>query len=144
VSAGVQLAWLFFFVSLMPMFVLGASVYLKITAAGGFIPDPRPFSTLGLWIAFLLLLNAIISVAIVTLLSHRVRRSMHDLLARMHRILAGDLSGYWSPCTTDEFLDLGVGFNTMLGGLREREALKDTFGRFVSQDVASAVLGGQV
>ena len=144
VSAGVQLAWLFFFVSLMPMFVLGASVYLKITAAGGLIPDLRPFSTLGWWIAFLLLLNAIISVAIVTLLSHRERRSMHDLLARMHRILAGDLSGYWSPRTTDEFLDLGAGFNTMLFGLRERETLKDTFGRFVSHDVAAAVLGGHV
>jgi hypothetical protein len=62
----------------------------------------------------------------------------------MHRILAGDLSGYWSPRTTDEFLDLGAGFNTMLFGLRERETLKDTFGRFVSRDVAAAVLGGQV
>jgi class 3 adenylate cyclase len=143
-SAGVQLAWLFFFVSLMPMFVLGASVYLKLTSAGAVVLDARPLSTLGLWIAFLLLLNAVISVAIVTLLSRRVRRSMQDLLARMQRILNGDLSGYWTPRTTDEFLDLGAGFNTMLLGLRERETLKDTFGRFVSRDVAAAVLGGQV
>jgi class 3 adenylate cyclase len=138
-SAGVQLAWLFFFVSLMPMFVLGASVYLKITSYAG-----PSLTTLSLWIAFLVLLNAIISVAIVTLLSRRVGRSMDDLLERMRRILVGDLSGYWTPRTTDEFLDLGAGFNTMLLGLREREALKDTFGRFVSQDVATAVLEGQV
>lgn len=143
-SAGVQLAWLFFFVSLMPMFVLGASVYLKLTSSGAVVLAPRPLFTLGLWIAFLLLLNAVISVAIVTLLSRRVRRSMHDLLTRMQRILNGDLSGYWTPRTTDEFLDLGAGFNTMLLGLRERETLKDTFGRFVSRDVAAAVLGGQV
>jgi adenylate cyclase len=32
----------------------------------------------------------------------------------------------------------------MLLGLREREAIKDTFGRFVSQDVARAVLEGQI
>jgi class 3 adenylate cyclase len=143
-SAGVQLAWLFFFVSLMPMCVLGASVYLKITSSDVDLLGARLFSTLRLWIAFLLLLNAVISVAIVTLLSRRVRRSMHDLLARMRRILDGDLSGYWTPRTTDEFLDLGAGFNTMLLGLREREALQDTFGRFVSRDVAAAVLGGQV
>ena len=138
-SAGIQLAWLFFFVSLMPMFVLGASVYLKITSYAG-----PSLTTLSLWIAFLVLLNAIISVAIVTLLSRRVDRSMNDLLKRMRRILVGDLSGYWTPRTTDEFLDLGAGFNTMLLGLRDREALKDTFGRFVSQDVATAVLEGQV
>jgi class 3 adenylate cyclase len=138
-SAGVQLAWLFFFVSLMPMFVLGASVYLKITSYAG-----PPLTTLSLWIAFLVLLNAVISVAIVTLLSRRVGRSMDDLLERMRRILVGDLSGYWTPRTTDEFLDLGAGFNTMLLGLRDREVLKDTFGRFVSQDIATAVLEGQV
>jgi class 3 adenylate cyclase len=138
-SAGIQLAWLFFFVSLMPMFVLGASVYLKITSYAGL-----SLTTLSLWIAFLVLLNAIISVAIVTLLSRRVGQSMEDLLERMRRILVGDLSGYWRPRTTDEFLDLGAGFNTMLLGLRERETLKDTFGRFVSQDIATAVLEGQV
>ena len=31
-STGTQLAWLFFFVSLMPMCVLGGSIYLKMTA----------------------------------------------------------------------------------------------------------------
>jgi adenylate cyclase len=51
---------------------------------------------------------------------------------------------HWSPRTTDEFLDLGVGFNAMLLGLREREIVKDTFGRFVSRGVAEAVLEGRI
>jgi adenylate cyclase len=51
---------------------------------------------------------------------------------------------YWSPRTTDEFLDLGMGFNAMLLGLREREAVKDTFGRFVSRGVAEAILEGRI
>lgn len=143
-SAGVQLAWLFFFISLMPMFVLGASVYLKALALSSSAVPARVFGTLGPWIAFLVVLNAVVSVAIVTLTSQRIRRSMRDLLVKMQRILDGDLSEPWSPRSTDEFFDLGMGFNAMLLGLREREALKDTFGRFVSPDVADAVLAGRV
>lgn len=142
-STGTQLAWLFFFVSLMPMGVLGASIYLKITAPGitaaGFPPG-----ALGRWIICLIGLNAGVNVAIVTLASRRVREAMQALLRTMQQILEGDLSGHWSPRTTDEFLDLGVGCNAMLLGLREREAIKDMFGRFVSRDVAEAVLAGRV
>ena len=83
-------------------------------------------------------------MAIVTLMSQRIHEAMHALLHTMQQILQGDLSGHWSPRTTDEFLDLGVGFNTMLLGLREREAVKDTFGRFVSRGVAEAVLEGRI
>jgi adenylate cyclase len=69
---------------------------------------------------------------------------MHEFLGHMERVLQGDLSQLWNPRTTDEFLDLGSGFNAMVAGLREREAIKDTFGRFVSQDVAAAVLENRV
>jgi len=73
----------------------------------------------------------------------RVHRSMRALLEEMGRVQAGDLSGQWSPHSTDEFLDLDNGFNQMLAGLREREEIKDTFGRFVSREVAEAILSGQ-
>jgi class 3 adenylate cyclase len=143
-STGVQLGWLVFFVSLMPMFVLGASVYLKAAALSAANDGVVILRALGPWMAFLILLNVAISVAIVTLMSRRVRNSMQELLGKMHRILEGDLSQPWRPRTTDEFLDLGSGFNTMLLGLRDREVIKDTFGRFVSQDVADAVLEGRI
>ena len=142
-SAGVQLAWFFVFVSLMPMLVLGASVYLKITAAEHLSATTPPSVAPGSWIVLLILLNAGISVVIVIFFSHRVHQAMVDLLGNMHRVLEGDLTGSWSPRTTDEFFDLGVGFNAMVLGLRERQQLKDTFGRFVSRHVAEAVLGGQ-
>jgi len=142
-STGTQLAWLFFFVSLMPMCVLGGSIYLKMTALGLEAPGGARHS-LGPWIVYLIVLNTGVSVAIVTLMSQRIHEAMHALLHTMQQILQGDLSGHWSPRTTDEFLDLGVGFNTMLLGLREREAVKDTFGRFVSRGVAEAVLEGRI
>lgn len=144
-STGLQLAWLLFFVSLMPMFVLGTSVYLKLALPD--VPDVslgQLLPKLGSWIALLILLNTAISATIVTLMSQRIRRAMHTLLADMQRVLQGDLSQMWRPQTTDEFFDLGIGFNAMVKGLQEREAIKDTFGRFVSRDVAQAVLENRI
>jgi adenylate cyclase len=140
-TVGVQLAWLFTFVSLMPMVVLGTSVYLKTTTMGAAALNAGSF---GAWIIWLVAINIAVSVAIIALLSTRVRRSMHTLLGQMHRVQGGDLSGEWTPDSTDEFLDLGHGFNQMLAGLRDREMIKDTFGRFVSQAVAEAVLDERI
>ncbi len=131
-----QLAWLFVFVSLTPMLVLGASTYLKISVGS--------VTTIGVWIALLIGINAFVSLAIVALMSMRMHRSLQELLEEMARVQAGDLSGQWSPHSTDEFLDLDNGFNQMLVGLRDREQIKETFGRFVSREVAEAVLGGRV
>jgi adenylate cyclase len=143
-STGVQLSWFVFFVSLMPMVTLGASVYLKVAAFNTEATRAQLLGAVGPWIILLILLNAVISIVIVTLMSRRVRGCMQELLGKMRRVLQGDLSQHWSPHTTDEFFDLGAGFNAMLLGLRERETIKDTFGRFVSREVATAVLEGRV
>src|SRR5581483_11493448 len=53
---------------------------------------------------------------------------------------AGDL-GHQLPVTTgDEVGALTTSFNTMIGGLRERERMHDILGRFVSPTVARLVL----
>lgn len=135
-TTAVQLTWVFVFVSLMPMLLLGASTYLRIRAGST--------GTIGVWIALLIVLNGMVSVALVALLSSRMQRSLQELLTEMARVQAGDLSGQWRPHSADEFLDLDHGFNQMLAGLREREQIKDTFGRFVSREVASAVLDGRI
>jgi adenylate cyclase len=131
-----QLVWLFVFVSLMPMLVLGASTYLKISVGS--------VTTIVVWISLLIGINALVSLAIVALMSMRMHRARQELLEEMARVQAGDLSGQWNPHSTDEFLDLDNGFNQMLIGLRDREQIKETFGRFVSREVADAVLGGRV
>lgn len=141
-STGLQLAWILFFVSLMPMFVLGTSVYLKLSIPN--IPIAQLLPRLSGWIALLIFLNTAISATIVTLMSQRIRHAMQTLLSDMQRVLQGDLSQLWQPQTTDEFFDLGIGFNAMVRGLQERETIKDTFGRFVSRDVAQAVLENRI
>jgi class 3 adenylate cyclase len=135
-TMAVQLAWMFVFASLLPMLLLGTSTYLRLAAGRT--------ATIGSWVVLLVILSGLVSSAIVALLSSRMHRSMQELLAAMALVQAGDLSGGWSPHSTDEFLDLDHGFNQMLAGLREREQLKDTFGRFVSREVATAILNERV
>lgn len=66
------------------------------------------------------------------------------LVVGMREVLAGNLR-YRSPIERpDEIGFLARSFNEMVGGLEEREHVKDTFGRFVSRDVAEAVLEGRV
>ncbi len=67
-----------------------------------------------------------------------------SLVAGMREVLAGNLRYRSRIEREDEIGFLARSFNEMVSGLEERERIKDTFGRFVSREVADAVLGGHV
>jgi class 3 adenylate cyclase len=71
-------------------------------------------------------------------------RPVRTLVAGMHEVLRGNLRYRSKIEGEDELGFLAHSFNEMVGGLEEREHIKDTFGRFVSRDVAAAVLDGRV
>ena len=66
------------------------------------------------------------------------------LVDAMHEVLGGNLRRRAYLERRDELGFLARSFNEMVGGLEDRERIKDTFGRFVSRDVAEAVLAGRV
>jgi len=66
------------------------------------------------------------------------------LVSAMHEIPRGNLRHRIQIDRNDEIGFLSRSFNEMAEGLEEREHIKDTFGRFVSRDVAEAVLSGRV
>ena len=69
---------------------------------------------------------------------------LQALVSGMREVVRGNL-GYRSRIDReDEIGFLARSFNEMIAGLEERARIKDTFGRFVSHDVAEAVLGGNV
>jgi adenylate cyclase len=69
---------------------------------------------------------------------------LQTLVTGMRRVLAGDFRQRLDLARDDEIGFLARSFNDMVAGLEEREMIKDTFGRFVSRDIASAVLSGQL
>jgi class 3 adenylate cyclase len=67
-----------------------------------------------------------------------------QLVGATREVLRGNLQTRARLDRSDELGFLASSFNEMVAGLQERERIKDTFGRFVSNDVAEAVLGGHV
>ncbi len=66
------------------------------------------------------------------------------LVKGMRQVHSGDLETMVARQYNDEIGFMIQSFNEMVIGLREREWLRDIFGRFVSQDVAEALRTGQV
>jgi class 3 adenylate cyclase len=61
----------------------------------------------------------------------------------MGRVAEGDLA-VRLPVTSDDEVGRAIaGFNQMVEGLAEREYLRDTFGKYVSESVASAIVNDQ-
>jgi class 3 adenylate cyclase len=61
----------------------------------------------------------------------------------MTKVATGDLAVRVPVTSNDEVGELTGRFNTMVEGLRERERIRDTFGRYVDESVAATILRRQ-
>ncbi len=84
------------------------------------------------------------SVLLAQVLGTAVAAPVEQLVSGARRVAAGDLSGRFQAGAGDELAQLAGAFNAMAAGLRERERLRDLFGRFLSREVSEAVLAGRV
>jgi adenylate cyclase len=69
---------------------------------------------------------------------------LQRLVEAMRQVLTGDFRQRLAVTRDDEIGFLARSFNEMVAGLEEREQIKDTFGRFVSRDIAEAVLNDRI
>jgi adenylate cyclase len=89
-------------------------------------------------------------VAVVTalltglLLAGNISGPVRALVNAMEEVSRGNLRHRAPVERQDELGFLARAFNVMVGGLEEKQRIKDTFGRFVSPDVAEAVLNDRV
>lgn len=126
-------------------------IYLKITALiAGFALVPF----LLVYIAFLnrlpwdaisgdfvmtLFLSGAILLHGIGSVYNGIQRPLDGLIGRMRRVAEGDYSRtriYFS----DEVAYLKAGYNEMVAGLREREELRDTFGKYLSIEIARELI----
>lgn len=85
-------------------------------------------------LAFLFVLAASIAVG------RTIRGALAVVITASHAIAQGRFGVRVELRRNDEFGLLGRRFNSMAEGLAERELLRETFGRYVSEDVARALL----
>ena len=103
-----------------------------------------PLATLARWIALLGAAALLGALVVGRVIASGIAAPVQALVSAMHRVLTGDFSQRLTLRREDEIGFLAHSFNEMVAGLAERERIKDTFGSFVSRDVAAAVLSGQL
>jgi adenylate cyclase len=105
-----------------------------------------PVSTYQLAITILGLggLALLIGFVVTSLVARSIADPIRSLRRAFARVEQGDFDCEVSVYDGTEIGDLQSGFNHMLAGLRERERLRDVFGRQVGEAVARAALDGEI
>ena len=98
-----------------------------------------PWEALSDSIVSVLFISAVMLLSGLSSIYNGMQVPLDGLIAKMKRVAGGDFVKtriYFS----DEVAHLKAGFNEMVDGLKEREDLRDTFGRYMSIEVARELL----
>jgi class 3 adenylate cyclase len=103
-----------------------------------------PLAALRRWVAIIGAAALLAALLVGGMIAGSIAKPVQVLVGAMRRVLTGDFRQRLDLRREDEIGFLALSFNEMVAGLQEREHIKETFGRFVSRDVAAAVLSGQM
>ena len=142
----VRLIAIFLLVGVVPLAVLGMLAYTRAVALVGADPVVAAEIVNGLQatILFLLAVGVAAAVGLAVFAANSVAAPLREVEGAMARVERGHLDGRAPVVSTDEIGAVAEGFNRMLHGLREREMVKETFGKYVTPEIRDAILAGRV
>ncbi len=88
----------------------------------------------------IIIASIILLAALLVLVARDINQSTKKLVAGLKDVEEGAFNHEVKIYTTDEFSVIGNGFNQMIAGLRERNFIKDTFGKYVAPTVMEKIL----
>jgi len=113
--------------------------------AFGVIQGDTPANNATAWsVIFLAVTTIVVGVITTTAAARAIAEPIRDVRAGLARIEAGDVDVDVPVYDASEVGLLQAGFNQMAAGLRERERIRDLFGRHVGEDVARQALEGEI
>jgi adenylate cyclase len=142
----VRLLVIFVMLSVIPPSVLGVLAYTRAAALPGVDPvaAPRIVENMLALIVFIVAVGTLAAVGLSLYVAGSVAGPLGQLRTAMRDVEQGDLETRCPVVTNDEIGAVAEGFNRMVGGLREREFLKETFGKYVSREIRDEILAGRV
>ena len=110
--------------------------------------DAFTMETTGAWLGVppysILVFDFVTAIAIMTVFIIFTARSLHrplrSLAGTMADLHGGNLEAFAPVQTDDEVGQLAANYNEMLRGLRDRETVREAFGKFVNPRVAELIL----
>ena len=138
IPIGIQRRMLFvgIWISVMPLFVMIFSLGVRISELD---PTDEQIFLIVSWVISVLLVVLGIAIWIARYISTDIETLVSKLRQAMQRVEQGELDTNLPILSSDEFIDLYLGFNRMTDGLVERERLHDAFGRYVSPELAEQI-----
>jgi adenylate cyclase len=91
-----------------------------------------------------LLLATIVSVAFGTRLAHIMSGALKRVNDSLKKLAVQEYAHIEGVNTGDELEDLAHGFNLMVDGLKERDKLRNTFGKYMTASVVAHLMSGKV
>jgi class 3 adenylate cyclase/HAMP domain-containing protein len=115
----------------------GKSVIGVATLTGPLIAQS---STLRYGTGIIISVSLMLMVGLLVLVGKDINESTQKLVGGLKEVEQGTLDHEVKIYSTDEFSVIGKGFNQMIAGLRERNFIRDTFGKYVAPKVLEKIL----
>jgi adenylate cyclase len=141
-----RLLAIFLLIGVMPPAILGILSYTRALGLQGAdaATAGEIIATLRVTIVFLVGVGIAAAIGLSIFAANSVAAPLRDVEAAMAEVERGRLDGRAPVVSTDEIGAVAEGFNRMLQGLRERERVKETFGKYVTPEIRDAILAGRV
>ncbi len=140
-----RLVILFMLMSVLPMVVLSVATLARANALM-LAEVEAPELVIRNLIVIQLTLAAtglVVAMRLANYVSGSVSQPIRQLVASMQQVQTGNLDVRCPVVSNDELGEASEGFNQMVAGLREREKLHETFGKYVSPQVRDEILSGR-
>jgi adenylate cyclase len=136
---------MFLLISLMPIAVLSVAALTRANAMLGADAQAAEaiIRNLILVVAALAIGGFVVSVRLAGFVAGSVAGPLRDVQAAMADVGRGSLDVRCAVVSNDEIGEVAEGFNRMVAGLREREQIRETFGKYVSPEVRDEILAGR-
>ncbi len=140
-----RLLIVFLGITLIPLPVLGMTIYSKVMALhmADAITRIRIISSLVGELAYI----AADSLSICLILAYFVSKSISDPLFHIKNAIKevekGNLDAQVEIVSNDELGDVAEGFNLMIKSMKESQSIKESFGKYVSEEIRDEIIAGK-
>lgn len=140
-----RLLVLFLLLSVMPIAVQSVAMLVRANALLG--ADEQAHESIVRNLVLVQVVLAVtglaVSIRLAGFVANSVAGPLRQLQASMARVEQGALDTTCPVVSNDELGEVAEGFNRMVAGLRDRERIRDTFGKYVGPEVRDEILSGR-
>ena len=132
-------------ISLIPLPVLGMAIYSNIMAlhTADALTRVQIMSSLVKELVFVVSDSLVICLILAYFLSKSISEPLLHIKDAIKKVENNNLDAHVAIVSNDELGDVAEGFNLMIKSMRESHDIKETFGKYVSQEILDEIIAGK-